>query len=96
MFKQFLRITIFGVGGTKYKAFSAQLQKALEELVLGKILQESDFLIEEVEDVDFFIQNNIARVPAIAVNGSVIANYEVPSIDEIKTAILAAIPTSNK
>ena len=93
MLKDLLKITIFGVGGTKYKAFSAQLQKAIEELVLNKILQESDFSIEEVEDVDYFIQNNILRVPAIAVNGKFITDYEVPSIEDIKTAILAAIPS---
>lgn len=85
-----LRITLFGVGCTKHQTLLSRTREALEELVLEQILGESEFQLEEVEDIDLFIAKGIVNIPALALNGQLITKGEVPSTAELKKILAQA------
>ena len=74
------RIELLGIGSSKHRQLKANLQKALKELSL-------DIPIEEVTDIDELMRYEIAGIPALAVNGQVLFQQVVPSVEDLSIVL---------
>lgn len=71
-------IQILGVSGAvRMSALRANVIQALEEMGTKAI-------VETISDVDMFIQYKINGIPALVVNGTVVLQKEVPSVEDLK------------
>lgn len=73
-------IEILGIGSSKHRQMKVNLQKALDLLDL-------DIPIREVTDIDELMQYEIAGIPALAVNGQVLFQRVVPSVEDLSIVL---------
>ena len=75
-------IKIYGTGCPKCIKLADNTRTALQELEL-------DWQIEKVDDITVIMQDGIAGLPAMAVNGNLRCNGKVADTEEIKSWLLA-------
>lgn len=76
-----MTITILGTGCASCKALFANTQAAVAQLGL-------DAVVNKEEDIMKIMEYNVMALPAIAIDGKVVAKGRVLNIDQIK-ALLA-------
>ncbi len=74
------RLEILDVGSNKGKALKANAEKALHELGL-------EVSIEEVSDIGKLLEYGISGIPALAVDGRVVLQKSVPSVQELRVVL---------
>jgi hypothetical protein len=72
-------ITLLGIGSVKDRALKANLTAALESMEL-------DATVLEVSDVSQILKYGISGIPAILLDGKVIFQKIVPTVEELCTA----------
>jgi len=78
------RLEILGIGTTKDKALRINVEHALEQLNL-------DLPIQEVQNIDEMLISGIKAIPALLLDGNVIFQEIVPTVEEIREALLARL-----
>ncbi len=76
-------IQVLGTGCARCKTLSENAKKAVQECGI-------DALVEKIEDIQQIMAFEILMPPGLVINGEVKAAGRVPSVEEIKTLILAA------
>lgn len=74
------RLELLGIGSAKNRAFKANLQEALRQL-------NWEVPIEEVSDLDRLLRYDISGIPALVVDGKVVFQRVVPSVEDIKIVL---------
>lgn len=74
------RLEILDVGSNKGKALKANAEQALKELGI-------DLVIEEVRDINRLLEYGISGIPAMAVDGRVVLQKQVPSAKELRVVL---------
>jgi len=72
-----MKIKILGSGCSKCKALAASAQQAVAELKL-------DATVEKEEDMIKILAYQVMRTPALVVDGKVVAQGKVLSVNEVK------------
>lgn len=72
-----MRVSVFGVGSALDQILLQSVQMAVEELNLPVEIQ-------EIRDINLFMEKGISAIPALAIEDQVIVNGRVPSVTEIK------------
>lgn len=73
-------IELLGIGSSKHRQMKANLQRALSELSL-------DIPIREITDIDELMRYEVAGIPALAVNGQVLFQQVVPSVEDLSIVL---------
>ncbi|MHA1911336.1 MAG: thioredoxin family protein [Candidatus Kariarchaeaceae archaeon] len=73
-------IEVFGTGCKKCKQLEERAQEALDEL---KITAD----VMKVTDMTMIVDRGIMRTPGLAINGQVVKQGQVPSLDDMITLI---------
>lgn len=74
------RLELLGIGSAKNRAFKANLEEALRQLGW-------DIPIEEISDIDRLLKYDISGIPALVVDGKVVFQRVVPSVEDIKIVL---------
>ena len=74
------RIELLGIGSAKNRAFRANLEEALRQLSW-------EIPIEEVEEISQLLRYGISGIPALVVNGKVVFEKIVPSVEDLKIVL---------
>ncbi|MEO9482452.1 MAG: thioredoxin family protein [Ekhidna sp.] len=74
-------IKILGMGCPKCKQTEAVVQKVIKELGI-------DAEVIKVEDIEQIMQYNILSTPALVIDNIVKSKGHVPTIDEVKDALI--------
>ena len=69
-------IELLGIGSSKHRQLKANLQKALNELSL-------DIPVQEITDIDELMRYEVSGIPALAINGQVLFQQIVPSVEDL-------------
>lgn len=77
-------IKILGIGSSKYKKLTHNLFIVIKELNI-------DAEIEQYEEIDDFLRFNIVEIPALMIDGKIVAKGRVPNIEELRVFF---IPTT--
>lgn len=75
------KLELLGIGSALTRKLKANLQEAMAELSL-------DLPVEEVTEIDKLLQYDISGIPALAVNGKVLFQQEVPGVSEIRQLLI--------
>jgi len=81
------KIQILGIGCRKTQALKANLLDALEYLCI-------DGVIEEVTGVDEIVRYRISSIPALLIDGQVVFQGTVPSVEDILKSLEKYAPVS--
>lgn len=73
-------IELLGIGSSKHRQLKANLEKALSSLSL-------DIPIREVTDIDELMKYEVAGIPALVVNGQVLFQRVVPSVEDLSIVL---------
>ncbi|MCG3217408.1 MAG: TM0996/MTH895 family glutaredoxin-like protein [Candidatus Heimdallarchaeota archaeon] len=73
-------IEVFGTGCKKCKQLEERAQEALDEL---KITAD----VMKVTDMVRIVERGIMRTPGLAINGQIVKQGQVPSLDDMKALI---------
>lgn len=83
-------IQILGINGSeRTTALRSNVVRALEEISTSAI-------IEQVTDIDKFIQYNVNGIPALILNGHVILQKQIPSMEDLKILLRIFATSSNR
>lgn len=80
-------IELLGIGSSKHRQLRANLQKALDGLSL-------DIPVREITDIDELMRYEIAGIPALAVNGQVLFQQVVPSVEDLSIVLKVLLSSS--
>ena len=72
-----IQIHIFGVGCAKHRALRQAVDQVLADLGYAA-------MIEEVEEIETFLEMGISLVPTLVINGLVFSKGRVPSVEELR------------
>ena len=75
-----MKIQIYGPGGMNCKTLEQRARRAAEELGLA-----ADF--EKVNDFVQIAESGILRTPGLAIDGRIVSQGRVNSVEEIKTVL---------
>lgn len=75
------KLELLGIGSALNRKLKANLLEALAELSL-------DMPVEEVTEIDKLLQYDISGIPALAINGKVLFQQEVPSVSELRQLLI--------
>lgn len=78
--KKIAKLELLGIGSAKNREFKANLEEALRQLQL-------DIPIAEVRDINALLRYDISGIPALVVNGRVVFQRVVPSVEDIKIVL---------
>ncbi len=81
------KIKIFGLGGAKERQLLAEVRAVAREL---KIAVE----LEQICDVEHFIRESLPAIPAVWVDGRMVANGRLPDRAEILSWLAPREPSS--
>ena len=81
-------IELLGIGSSKHRQLKANLQKALSSLSI-------DVPIREVTDIDELMGYEVAGIPALAINGQVLFQQVVPSVEDLSIVLKVLLSGSN-
>jgi len=73
------RLELLGIGAAN-RQFRQNLEEALRQLAV-------DLPIEEVQDVDRLLKYDISGIPALVINGHVVFQKVVPSVEDLKIVL---------
>ncbi|MCB0565158.1 MAG: universal stress protein [Phaeodactylibacter sp.] len=73
-------IELLGIGSSKHRQLKANLQKALSDLSI-------DIPIQEITDIDELMQYEVAGIPALALDGRVLFQQVVPSVEDLSIVL---------
>lgn len=76
-----MKLEIFGSGCTKCKLLAEHAEKAAKDLGVA-------YTIEKVTDMNSIIDAGVLRTPALAVDGTIVVEGNVPSADKIRSCLL--------
>ena len=82
-----MMIEVFGPGCARCKQTAQIMELALEQL--GQKLGE-DAMVQKVEDMRAGALRGVMTTPAVAIDGRIVSQGKVPTIDEAKDWIQAA------
>ena len=85
-----LKLQILGIGCRRSLALKANVLEALKAYPLPMVS------VEEITEVEQLMQFDISAVPALIVNGHVVAQDSVPTIEEIKQTLIRLAQTPAK
>ncbi len=90
-YKDSPRLKILGINSSEMRILRKNVELALQELALALPL-------EQVETLDQLLQYDISGIPALAVDGKVILQREVPSVHDLKILLqnLFLLDSTNK
>ena len=74
------RLELLGIGSAKNRALKANLLEALNQLDI-------EVVIEEVQHIDELLKYDISGIPALVVNGRVVFQRIVPSVEDLKIVL---------
>lgn len=74
------RIELLGIGSLKHRQLKANLFQALSDLSLN-------VPVREVTDIDELMRYEVAGIPALAVNGQVLFQQVVPSVEDLSIVL---------
>jgi len=74
------KIEILGTGCAKCKRLFANVEQAVKELKMT-----ADVI--KVEDLDAIVESGVMLTPALLINGEVVAEGQVPDVNEIKSLL---------
>ena len=77
-------LQLLGVGSDKNRRLRAHLEEAMRQLDLN-------IAIEEVHDIHRMMEHQITGIPALLINGKVVFQREVPSVDDLKVVLNALL-----
>lgn len=77
------KLEIFGTGCAKCKRTAKNVEIAVKELGIAAE-------VVKVEDIDTIADRGIMLTPALAVNGEVVVEGRVPTVDEVKEILSEA------
>ncbi len=77
-------LQLLGVGSDKNRRLKAHLEEAMRQLNLN-------IAIEEVHDIHRMLEHQITGIPALLINGKVVFQREVPSVDDLKVVLNALL-----
>jgi nucleotide-binding universal stress UspA family protein len=80
------RIELLGIGSAKNRELKANLLEALRQLSL------EDLPIVEVQDIERLLRYDISGIPALVVNGKVVFEKTVPSVEDLKIMLGVLLP----
>ncbi|MDX1942003.1 MAG: thioredoxin family protein [Saprospiraceae bacterium] len=87
--KEIPRLKLLGVGSSETRALKTNLLLALQELGLNVV-------IEEIQEFEKLMQYDIIGIPALSLDGKVLLQKQVPSVESLKEMLeLAFNHTSN-
>ena len=75
-----MKFTIYGSGCAKCKQLTVHAEEAAQALGLS-------YELEKVTDVNSIIDAGVMRTPALAVDGEIVLEGKVSSVDEIKALL---------
>lgn len=75
-----VQLELLGIGSAKNRALRANLEEALRQLEL-------EAPIQEVSSIEQLLQYDISGIPALVVNGKVVFQRVVPSVEDIKIVL---------
>jgi len=75
-----LKIKIFGVGSMRDRVMMQSVEMALNELGVASP-------IEYISSLDEFMVQGLSGIPALKINGEIIADGRTPSVSELKKQI---------
>ncbi len=82
-----MMIEVFGPGCARCKQTVKVMELALEQL--GRRLGE-DAMVQKVEDMRAGALRGVITTPAVAIDGRIVSQGKIPTIDEAKALIQAA------
>ena len=82
-----MMIEVFGPGCARCKQTTKVMELALEQL--GRKLGE-DAMVQKVEDMRAGALRGVMTTPAVAIDGRIVSQGKIPTIDEAKGWIQAA------
>ena len=82
-----MMIEVFGPGCARCKQTAKIMELALEQL--GRELGE-DAMVQKVEDMRAGALRGVMTTPAVAIDGRIVSQGKIPTIDEAKSWIQAA------
>jgi len=75
-----MQLELLGIGSAKNRALRANLDEALSQL-------DMKVAIQEVSSIEELLQYDISGIPALVVNGRVVFQRVVPSVEDIKIVL---------
>ncbi|MDX1666957.1 MAG: universal stress protein, partial [Saprospiraceae bacterium] len=78
-----MQLELLGIGSQNYRQFYINLERALSEMSMHEE-------IVEVQTVSKFLQYNLSGIPALRINGKVIFEKILPTVEELKIALTLA------
>ena len=75
-----VQLELLGIGSAKNRALRVNLEEALRQLEL-------EAPIQEVSSIDQLLQYDISGIPALVINGRVVFQRIVPSVEDIKIVL---------
>lgn len=82
-----MKIQIFGPGCMNCKTLEQRARRAAEEL--GVIAE-----FEKITEIDAMIEAGIVRTPGLAIDGELVSQGRVNSVEEIKTMLQKFVVTA--
>ena len=73
-------IEVFGTGCKKCKQLEERAQEALDELKISATIM-------KVTEMTTIVDRGIMRTPGLAINGQIVKQGQVPSLDDMKALI---------
>ncbi len=78
-----MKIEVLGTGCPKCNSTEQNVRKALSELSVTA-------QVEKVTDIQAIIQRGVLSTPALAINGKLVLQGRIPTVDQLKTLITGA------
>ncbi len=82
------RIELLGIGSARHRAFRANLEEALQALHLS-------IPIQEVSEISALLQYDISGIPALVINGKVVFQKVLPSVEDFKIVLSVLLQPEN-
>lgn len=83
------QLELLGIDSAQNRKLKAHLKEALQELAL-------DIPVVEISEIEKLLQYDISGIPSLAINGRVLFQQLVPSVEELKRIIFEALNTDIK
>lgn len=84
-----LNVKVLGIGGTEYFNLIKNLNKAVGQL-------DFEIQIEYLKEVEDFIQYEILEIPALVVNGEIVAKGQCLEVEEIAKRLISTHENTSK
>lgn len=84
-----MRLQIFGTGCPNSKRLYRVTERAARELDL-------DYDLDRVEEIEVILSAGVLRTPALGVDGTLVVHGRVPTLEQVKGALLERAACSAK